>query len=89
MASDSDTDDEPEAESYFYGEASAKDVAALDMLPAMAQREARRLYRKMQTMDDGEVEVVGRTKNNGNRVNAKRACARCGNIALEPMATRG
>ena len=87
--SDSDTDDEPEPESYFYGEASAEDVTTLDMLPAPAEREANKRYRKMQTIDDEEVEVVVRTYNNGNRVLQSRACARCGNASREPTATPG
>ncbi len=89
MASDSDTDDDSEPESYFYGLESAEKVAALDMLPAPAEREAGRLYRKMQTMNDEEVEVVVRTYNNGNRVLQGRACARCGMRTNEKMATPG
>ena len=89
MATDAMTDDESEPESYFYGLASAEEVAALDMLPAPAQRVANTLYRKMQTIGDEEVEVVVRTWNNGNRVDAKRACARCGNASRESMTTSG
>ncbi len=90
MASDSDTDDETEPESYFYGLASAEEVAALDMLPAPAERVANTLYRKMQKIGDEEVEVVVRTHNTKRHgVHYNRACTRCGNLTNEPMATPG
>ncbi|MEL0210346.1 MAG: hypothetical protein VW891_07160, partial [Novosphingobium sp.] len=63
-----------------YGQGSAEAVAAKPMLPKPADRVAGELYRKMQKMDDGEVEVVVRTFNNEKKgVQYCRACFKCGN----------
>lgn len=75
----------------FYGLESAEEVERLEWLPAPAQREPNKRYRKMQKMDDRtKVEVVVRTISGGNRgVTHKRACFKCGSISLARMATPG